>query len=85
MILLCSSVGLLKPTLKLLSKFPIDIPSREVSQSWLKANIKEDSDILSRVKETCPLRLKELIETDCLVKQDAFLTNFLNLPRARPG
>ena len=82
-ILLCSSqLGLLSPTLKSrCQKFPIDIPSRKVSQSWLKANIKKrvDPDILSRVSETCPLRLKELIETDCLVKQDAFLTNFLNL------
>ena len=82
-ILLCSSqVGLLSPTLKSrCQKFPIDIPSMEVSQNWLKANIKKivDPDILARTSETSPLRLKELIETDCLIKQDVFLTNFLNL------
>ena len=86
-ILLCSShLGLLSPTLKSrCQKFPIDIPSREVSHNWLKANIKKRvaSDILARVSETCPLKLKELIETDCLVKQDAFLANFLNLLKGR--
>ena len=43
-ILLCSSqLGLLSPTLKSrCQKFPIDIPSREVSLSWLKANIKKE-------------------------------------------
>ena len=85
--LLCSSqLGLLSPTLKSrCQKFPIDIPSREISHDWLKANIKKrvDPDILARVSETCPLKLKELIETDCLVKQVAFLTNFLNLLKGR--
>ena len=86
-ILLCSSqLGLLSPTLKSrCQKFPIDIPSREISHNWLKANIKKrvDPDILARVGETCPLKLRELIETDCLVKQEAFLTNFLNLLKGR--
>ena len=85
--LLCSSqLGLLSPTLKSrCQKFPIDIPSREISHDWLRANIKKrvDPDILARVSETCPLKLKELIETDCLVKQVAFLTNFLNLLKGR--
>ena len=86
-IFLCSSrLGLLSPTLKSrCQKFPIDIPSREASQSWVKATINKrvNPDILARAIETCPLKLKELIETDCLAKQDAFLTNFLNLLKGR--
>ena len=86
-IFLCSSqLGLLSPTLKSrCQKFPIDIPSREASESWVKANINKrvDPDILARAIETCPLKLKELIETDCLAKQDTFLTNFLNLLKGR--
>ena len=86
-IFLCSSqLGLLSPTLKSrCQKFPIDIPSREASQSWVKATINKrvNPDILARAIETCPLKLKELIETDCLAKQDAFLANFLNLLKGR--
>ena len=61
-ILLCSSqLGLLSPTLKSrCQKFPIDIPSREVSLSWLKTNIKKRVENKLN-KPNTPLRKKSFL------------------------